>query len=72
MQLVKLGSLVLNMDHVRSIRDLSTRDPQSQQIQLRLVVEFDAHHAVEITTGTQELLTWLNSRAIILKPQAPL
>ncbi|MBX6311893.1 MAG: hypothetical protein IRY99_03075 [Isosphaeraceae bacterium] len=60
MTLVKIGQVVVNMDRVTSISDLSTVDSAGTPIQKLLRIEFDKGHAIDVSKDYDALDQWLN------------
>lgn len=71
MNLIKIGRTFLNLDLVRSIRDLAAEDASGRSIPGAIRFEFDGGRIIEILAGAAEFRAWVNSRAINLTPDVP-
>jgi hypothetical protein len=71
MRLVKLGRVVVNLDQVRCIHDLSTRDAAGNILRGLVRLDFDTRHSVQTSAGASELLNWLEGQSTNLMPLPP-
>jgi hypothetical protein len=63
MTLIRIGQLVINLDRVTSIRDLSTVDAQGQSVPGPIRLGFVGGETCEIVGGADALRTWLGTNA---------
>jgi hypothetical protein len=68
MNLVRIGQLVVNLDNVTCIRDLSDRDGLGQVTRKLYQVEFDKDHSVEVSAHYDDLAAWLADALVETAP----
>lgn len=68
MTLIQIGSLIINLDRVTSIRDLSTTDATGQTIPGAVRLSFDRGESLDLTQSADALRTWLATNAQRLEP----
>ena len=65
MNLIQFGTVIVNLDRVTCIRELSVTDGLGQSTQPCYRIEFDNHEAIEVVSNADAVQQWLATATII-------
>lgn len=60
---LQIGSTSLNLDRVKRVQDLSTKDSTGQVVSGPVRVFFDGGDHLDLTNGAEALRSWLSTNA---------